>query len=42
MRLDVSYITGVQLGFEFLEDPEEPVKYFSLDLLIIRLLFSWE
>ena len=40
MRIQVSPITGVMLGFEFVYDEETEINYFILDLLILRFLIS--
>lgn len=39
--MTVDFITGVNLGFEFLDDEEEGESYLAVDLLIVRLLFFW-
>lgn len=41
MMFDVSAIMGVSLGFEIVEDDEEGVVYLAIDMIVVRLLFSW-
>ena len=40
MLFDMEFITGVNVGFEYVED--EYFSYFLIDLLILRLQFSLE
>lgn len=40
MLFDMESITGLNVGFEYVED--EYFSYFLIDLLIIRLQFSLE
>jgi hypothetical protein len=40
MLFDMEFITGLNVGFEYVED--EYFSYFLIDLLIIRLQFSLE
>ena len=37
MEIDASFITGISLGFELVEDNH--FYYVAVDLLIVRLLF---
>jgi hypothetical protein len=41
MKLELSLIAGIMLGFEFVTD-EDDVNYLVVDLLFIRLLFGWQ
>ena len=40
MLFDIEFITGLNVGFEYVED--EYFSYFLIDLLILRLQFSLE
>lgn len=40
MLFDMEFITGLNVGFEYVED--EYFSYFLIDLLILRLQFSSE
>jgi hypothetical protein len=40
MLFDMEFITGLNVGFEYVED--EYFSYFLIDLLILRLQFSLE
>ena len=40
MLFDMEFITGLNVGFEYVED--EYFSYFLIDLLIVRLQFSLE
>jgi hypothetical protein len=40
MLFDMEFITGLNVGFEYVED--EYFSYFLIDLLIVRLQFSSE
>jgi hypothetical protein len=42
MTVDFSIITGVQLGFEWVDDLEENRKYFILNMIVVSCLLSWE
>lgn len=43
--LEFSFITGMMLGLEFVEErdffDDSPVKYLVVDLFILRLVFTW-
>jgi len=41
MKLELSLIAGIMLGFEFVTD-EDDVNYLVVDFLFIRLLFGWQ
>lgn len=38
MIVDFSWITGMSLGIEFMEDKEDMYRYLILDLLIFRIM----
>ena len=38
MVVDFSWITGMSLGIEFIEDTEDKYNYLVLDLLILRIM----
>jgi hypothetical protein len=40
MLFDMEFITGLNVGFDYVED--EYFSYFLIDLLILRLQFSLE
>jgi hypothetical protein len=40
MLFDMEFITGINVGFEYIED--EYFSYFLIDLLFVRLQFSLE
>lgn len=43
MMLTINFITGAMLGFEYVQDHEfEDMHHIVLDLVIVRLLFTWE
>ena len=39
MVVDFSFITGMMLGIELLEDIEDEFNYLVIDLLILRIMF---
>jgi len=41
MNIVLDFITGVSLGFEYVEEMGEP-KTIIVDLLIFRIMFQWE
>jgi hypothetical protein len=40
MLFDIEFITGLNVGFEYVED--EYFSYILIDLLVVRLQFSLE
>lgn len=45
MIAEASFITGMMLGLEYVEErdffEDSEVKYLVIDLLILRLVFTW-
>ena len=41
MSIDLNFITGMMLGLEYVQDPEEEVNYLVVDILFVRLLIGW-
>jgi len=42
MMIEVSFITGMMLGFEYVQNPEDEVHYLVVDLLFVRFLCGWQ
>lgn len=41
MQVNLSFISGVMAGFEFVEDEDAGVTYLVIDLFIVRILLDW-
>lgn len=38
--LSINFISGIMLGIEFYEDPEDDLKLVVIDLLIVRIMIG--
>lgn len=41
MIIEANLITGMMLGFELVELPEEECQHLVVDILFVRFVFSW-
>ena len=39
--IELNFISGIMLGVEYIQDPEDETHYLVVDLLFVRILFSW-
>ena len=39
--IDINLISGIMLGAEYVQDPEDGTNYIVVDLLFVRILFGW-
>lgn len=39
--IDINLISGIMLGLEYVQDPEDGTNYIVVDLLFVRILFGW-
>lgn len=41
MIIQLHLITGIMLGFEYVDIPDEDDRHLVIDFLFLRVLFTW-